>query len=284
MHPSNLDMTGVAMRAPHWGCVPNGRAPPASWASPTVRTVTSTRHRLAGALVTFALFVAACGGDDTAAVDGQTSPTPTARVVVVTATPVPTNIAIPTATPGPTPLPPPTSTPIPLEAPTPSAILLNSAFTNSDRVTTVGIGDLFFGTTPERASEIVDTEWIGERSSTSNCYRILPTRGPEGVEFWVVDGFIERVDISHPDLRTPSQLGLGISLADLESQLGERLSADVDDAGNGQATFTPADESDANFRIVFELEDSTVVRYRSGRVGVINRSASDCFSSTTSTE
>jgi len=225
----------------------------------------------------FALFIAACGGgDDSAAIDGQ--PTPTARVVVVTATPVPTEIAvvIPTATPLPTPPPPPTSTPVPLVAPTPSAILLNSAFTNSSRVTTVGIGELFFGTTPERASEIVETDWIGERSSTSNCYRIQPTRGPQGVEFWVVDGFIERVDISHPDLRTPSQLGVGISLDDLQNQLGDRLVPEVDDAGNGRATFTPADEDDANFQIIFELEDDKVVRYRSGRIGIIQRAAAGC--------
>ena len=93
----------------------------------------------------------------------------------------------------------------------------------------------------------------------------------------MIDGRVERLDIEHPDIRTPSQLGLGNTLAELQSQLGDRLSSETDDtAGTTIATFTPADAGDREFRIIFELVDDQVVRYRSGRIGIVDRAVDGC--------
>jgi len=187
-----------------------------------------------------------------------------------------TALVIPTSTPLPSATALPTSTPEPLEAPTPSSVLLTTAFTNSSKVTTVGIDEVFFGMSPEDAAVAASTDWVELPSGSGTCYRVTPSDGPDGVTLWVVDGFIERLDIEHPDIRTPSKLGLGNTLEELRSQLGDRLTVETAGDGAQVATFTPTDPGDRDFRIIFELEEDRVVRYRSGRIGIIDRAPEGC--------
>lgn len=140
----------------------------------------------------------------------------------------------------------------------------------------MGIDEVFFGMTPEDAAEAASTAWVPIPSSSGTCYRVTPAKGPEGVTLWVVDGHVERLDIEHPDIRTPSQLGLGNTEAELRSQLGERLTVDTSGDGTQVATFAPTDPGDRDFRIIFELVDDQVVRYRSGRIGIVQRAAEGC--------
>lgn len=257
----------------------------------STRMQSSSRFLVALLAVLLALFVAGCGGsDDTGsdesadAIDADGEDTadldddePDPRVTA-TEEPdaTPTDVVIATSTPLPTATPLPTSTPEPLEAPTPSTVLLTTAFTNSSQVTTVGIDEVFFGMTPEEAAEAASTEWVEMPSGNGQCYRVTPANGPDRLTLWVVDGFMERLDIEHPDIRTRSKLGVGNTLAELRSQLGDRLSVETSGTGGQIATFTPSDEGDAQFRLVFELEDDAVVRYRSGRVGIIDRAEASC--------
>lgn len=232
---------------------------------------------IASLLLALSLLAAGCGGDDSPDGDIEVSDDESAAVATAEAVETPavaaTQIPIetPTATPVPTATPEPTSTPIPLEAPTPSAILFDAAFTNDSKVTTVGIDEVFFGMLAADAAEAASTVWVGDPVSTSNCYTVVPEDGPEGIELWIVDGHVERVDIRHPDLRTPSTLGVGNTLEELQSQLGERLTDETTDDGTVVATFTPSDAGDRDFRIIFELVDDRVTTYRSGRVGVVDR-------------
>ncbi len=237
------------------------------------------------------LLVVSCGGgsDDSgdAADASEATEIETASGGEENVTPIPaesTAVVIPTSTPLPTATPFPTSTPVPLTSPTPSAILLGSAFTNDSKVTTVGIDEVFFGMRADEAAEAASTEWLGDPSSTSTCYKVAPSTGPNGIELWIVDGFVERIDIQHPDLRTPSKLGVGNTLAELQGQLGERLTDETLDDGTVVATFTPSDPGDRDFRLIFELVDDTVVRYRSGRIGIVDRAGDSCHSSINSTE
>lgn len=227
-------------------------------------------------LVTAILVLAACGGSTTDAADELAS-SPEPEVSVAAPQPTATPVAVATSLPPPSPTALPTPTPEPLEAPTPSSVLLTTAFTNSSKVTTVGIDEVFFGMTPAAAAAAASTEWVPLPSGSANCFRVTPSNGPEGVTLWVVDGHIERIDIEHPDIRTPSKLGLGNSVAELSSQLGERLTVESgDEDGTEVATFTPTDPGDRDFRIVFELTDDSVVNYRTGRIGIIERSPSSC--------
>jgi hypothetical protein len=257
--------------------------------SPVPPLRSALRWRFAAVAIALAALIGACGGgsdDDTSAATTDTEAT-AADSSPIDVTPIPeatVAVVIPTSTPLPTATPLPTSTPVPLTAPTPSAILLGSAFTNDSKVTTVGIDEVFFGMSADEAAEAASTEWLGEASSTSTCYKVAPSSGPNGVELWIVDGFVERIDIAHPDIRTPSKLGVGNTLGELQSQLGERLTDETSEDGTVVATFTPSDPGDRDFRLIFELTDDSVVRYRSGRIGIVDRAADSCHSSINSTE
>lgn len=236
---------------------------------------------LVALILAFALIAAACGGsDDTASVEADDaqagSDASTDEPATETPDPTPTDVPVVTSTPLPTATPLPTSTPVPLEAPTPSSVLLTTAFTNSSQVTTVGIDEVFFGMTPEDAAIAASTAWDELPSGNGQCYRVTPANGPDRLELWVVDGFIERLDIEHPDIRTRSKLGVGNTVAELRSQLGDRLTVETTGDGGQIATFTPSDSGDNEFRLIFELEDDHVVRYRSGRVGIIQRASETC--------
>ena len=247
----------------------------------TPLTKSSQLARFVAAFVALAVFAVACGGSASSSgsdADSDSAETITAAATAEPTVPEPTNtpVVIPTTTPPPSPTPLPTATALPLEAPTPSAVLLSTAFTNSSRVTTVGIDEVFFGMTPDEAAAAATTTWIELPSTSGNCFRVTPADGPEGVQLWIVDGFVERVDIAHPDLRTPSQLGLGNTAAELQGQLRDRLTIETAGEGAQVATFTPTDVGDRDFRLIFELEDDKVVRYRSGRVGIVERSEGSC--------
>lgn len=208
----------------------------------------------------------ATGEGDSNVEIGQIDATPIGELEEITPQPAATSTPLPTAT------------PVPLVAPTAVVDLVDTAFTNASKVTTVGIDEVFFGMLAADAAEAASTTWVinPDDEEASACYRVTPENGPDRVELWVIDGHVERVDVAHPDIRTPSQLGVGTTLEQLESQLGSRLETTENEDGTKTAVFTPADASDAEFRIVFELEDEKTVSYRSGRATVIDRLGEDC--------
>lgn len=239
-------------------------------------SLSSSFLRIRAFVLGIVLLLTGCGGSDGAS-SVASSEVEDASTTVTPPKSTPTPVPVATSPPPPSPTPLPTSTPEPLDAPTPSSVLLTTAFTNSSKVTTVGIDEVFFGMTPEDAAEAASTEWVPLPSGSANCYRVTPSNGPEGITLWVVDGHIERIDIEHPDLRTPSKLGLGNSVAELRSQLGDRLSVERGgEEGSQIATFTPTDPGDREFRIVFDLAEDSVVSYRTGRIGIIERSSATC--------
>lgn len=237
--------------------------------------------RVTQILLVFSLaaFCAGCGGDadpeSTTTESIPTTPIPTFEPPDSSDSADDAPITVPTSAPAPTATSAPT-TPVPLEQPTASTVLLTTAFTNASKVTTVGIDEVIFGMTADEAAEAASTVWVRGAGGNANCYIVTPEAGPEGVWLWVVFGRVERVDIEHPDLRTPSALGIGNTLAELQSQLGDRLTSEQTDDGGVMATFTPTDPGDRDFRIQFELVDDQVVRYRSGRIGVVERTAGEC--------
>ena len=163
----------------------------------------------------------------------------------------------------------------PEDAPAPSTTstfevdLDEPAFNANSPVSTVGIGDVFFGMTPPVAAREAQTEWVGEPRSGSDCYLIRPINGPEDVTLWVYKGHIEGVSVESSNIRTSSGLGVGTTQEKLLEALGRKLALGSHPAEESwtQAVFTPEDEKDAVFRVVFDLdENDEVVRYWAGRV------------------
>lgn len=153
-----------------------------------------------------------------------------------------------------------------------------AAFDSRSRVTTVGIGDIYFGSWFRDAEAAARTEWVGIPEGTiPECLVVTPVNGPEGVEVWLWRGYVERVDISNSDIRTRSGYGVGTSLDSLKEALGSRLRETVNDDGTTTAEFVPEDPGDAVFRIVFEVSsEGNVTSYRSGRATLINTTEEEC--------
>ncbi|MYB25575.1 MAG: hypothetical protein F4X37_10820 [Acidimicrobiia bacterium] len=146
-----------------------------------------------------------------------------------------------------------------------------AAFGARSAVSTVGVGAVYFGMSPEEAAERVGTAWAGTPAGRADCYVITPANGPPGVALWVVHGTVERVDIDTPLLRTPSGLGVGSHLGELRSSLGDKLLVEEHPylAGWILATFVPTDPNDAAFRIAFDVSGGEVIRYRAGRTEIV---------------
>lgn len=153
-----------------------------------------------------------------------------------------------------------------------------AAFDSRSRVTTVGIGDIYFGSWFRDAEAAARTEWVGIPEGTiPECLVVTPVNGPEGVEVWLWRGYVERVDISNSDIRTRSGYGVGTSLDSLKEALGSRLRETVNSDGTTTAEFVPEDPGDAVFRIVFEVSaEGDVTSYRSGRATLINTTEEEC--------
>ena len=146
-----------------------------------------------------------------------------------------------------------------------------TAFDERSKVSTVGIGSVYFGMSPEEAAERVGAVWAGIPAGGADCYVITPTNGPPGVALWVYHGTVERVDIDTPLLRTPSGLGVGTHLGELRSSLGDKLVVEEHPylAGWILATFVPTDPNDAAFRIAFDISGGEIIRFRAGRTEIV---------------
>jgi hypothetical protein len=155
--------------------------------------------------------------------------------------------------------------------------LADEAFTEDSAVSTVGLDEIIFGMTPDEAAVAAATTWDGLPDPPfPACVPITPSNGPSGVTFYLIRNTVERVDITNPDIRTRSGYGVGTTLSELEAGLGDSLETTTDAQGGVTATFVPADEADAAFRIVFALDQGEVVSFRSGRALYIDFAPDEC--------
>ena len=151
--------------------------------------------------------------------------------------------------------------------PTPPADLDLSqpAFTESSKISTVGLDEIFFGMTAEAAANAAGTAWDPDRPTSGQCWFGAPINGPVGVDFMVWNGSVERVDISTELITTRSGAGVGSTPEELRAVFGDSL----DESDPELLAFVPSDEGDAEFRILFEVSDGAVTSFRSGRLPMV---------------
>ena len=208
-------------------------------------------HLAAAFLVASSVLLAACGGgDDTAEADADSAVA--AETVTETTTTTTTTTAPPTtiAT---------TSTVAPELTGFPE-------FTTDSNVTTAGIDSVLFGQTVAQAGTAADGEFVPVDGSEGPCFLVRPSGGPLGVQLTVTEGTIERVDITTPDITTRSGAGVGMTEQELADLFGASLTTQPSETGGNQVVFTPSDEGDAQFRVIFETNGEEVLSFRSGRV------------------
>lgn len=192
------------------------------------------------------LFIAACGGDESASVD-TVPPTTAVTTTVATTT---TTIA--------------TTTTASTIAPT---LVGEPLFDAASTVSTVGIDRVVFGMTVNQAERALEGELVPVTEPFNiECYKVRPAGGPVGLEFTVTAGTIERVDLSTDLITTRSGAGVGSTEESLRSLFGDSVHTEARPGGGNNIIFTPSDASDAAFRVIFETDGMTVGRFRSGRV------------------
>ena len=244
-------------------------------------------HRSIALLAILVLFFAACGNDD----DSGEVATPEISDIVDDSTPVPIPAPVddtpvveepddqeptpapveePTPAPDEEPTPIPDSTTEPLERPEP-VDLSQPAFDSSDKLSTVGLGSLYFGMDPDQAAEAVSTQWTGgQEDGTPQCYLLAPANGPNGVVFTVFNSAIERVDIANPSITTRSGASVGSTEAQLHELFGARLLVTPYADGSGNSIqYVPVDESDIDYRVIFETDGTSVTSIRAGRLPAV---------------
>ena len=142
-----------------------------------------------------------------------------------------------------------------------------AAFDGSSSVSTVGIDALTFGMTLNQARSALSAEFSPVSEPVDAvCDTYFPTGGPAGVILTVTQGTVERVDITNDSITTRSGAGVGVSEQGLADLFGDRLTTTARPGGGNTITFTPADASDAEFRVIFETDGSVVTSFRSGRL------------------
>ncbi len=104
------------------------------------------------------------------------------------------------------------------EAPTTTVLNLGT----NDSISTVGLGEVTFGMTVAQAQAAAGTDLIN-CAPTSDCYRVTPAQGPEGISFLVTDNTIERVDIVAGPLTTRSGIGIGSRLMSITKKLSKTM-------------------------------------------------------------
>ena len=228
-------------------------------------------RRLAAALAVALLVAAGCSGDDDDGAATAAEPTIAAEEPTIAAEePTATAPPEPTATPTPEPQAPDGSGGSAVPTPTQGPVSGEPAFTGASKLTTIGLDELFFGDPVEFAAEVASTTWTGlpPEDSRPQCYTVQPASGPVGIYFTVMDGFIERVDITNPIITTRSGAGVGSSEADLVELFGDSLEVE-EIPGGRQITFVPTDASDRSFRIIWVTDGQFVVSMRAGRTAIV---------------
>lgn len=135
-------------------------------------------------------------------------------------------------------------------------------------VSTVGLGVVTFGLTVPNAAEASGSAMLA-CEPVSECYHVSPAASAGGISFLVHASTIERVDIVSGPIPTRSGIGIGTSAEHLVNTFGDKLERQVIDADTVNLIFVPTDASDADFRVVFTVEDGVVTTYRSGRMPMI---------------
>ena len=244
-------------------------------------------RRLFALFAILVLFLAACGNDDDSGEETPPEATVAAEEPAPASTPAPVDdtpaveepeVDEPEPAPelDPTPAPVDETTPIPIptgepiEPPEPINFD-NPAFSSADKLTTAGLGSMFFGMTPDQASQALPTLWTGgPEDGTPRCYLLAPANGPAGVVVTVFNSSIERVDITNSSITTRSGASVGSTEAQLHELFGERLvvSPYADGSGNS-IQYVPVDETDVDYRVIFETDGATVTSMRAGRLPTV---------------
>jgi len=130
----------------------------------------------------------------------------------------------------------------------------------------------------ERAGGVALVRTMDE--SYPRCWYVVPKGWPkvrdldlllDPLGLMVTDGRIARVDVWAGSTSTSAGIRIGSTEQQVQLAYPGRITASRDRLGTRLLTFTPADASDARYRIVFETDGDKVTGIRAGELPEVNR-------------
>jgi hypothetical protein len=145
--------------------------------------------------------------------------------------------------------------------------------TESSRLGTNGIGPVQVGMTIAQAEAKSGRRFVAEVPGRGGCgYAVV--KGLGGVNFMVINGVIERVDISNPKVMTLSGAKIGDSEGRVKTIYPDQIKTEIHPytgrSGGKYLIFQPQDRADRNYRVIFETTNGKVVRFRAGRLPAVD--------------
>jgi len=145
--------------------------------------------------------------------------------------------------------------------------------TNKSKLAINGIGSIRVGMTVAEASKASGTKLVSSGSTdNSSCTYVRPQGAPKGIGFMVTNGRIARVDVyDNKSITTLSGAKIGDTEARIKALYPGQIKVTphkyiIDPMGGHYLTFVPKDQSDRNYRVVFETDGKRVVNFRSGKL------------------
>lgn len=138
----------------------------------------------------------------------------------------------------------------------------------SATVTPLGIGPLRAGMTLAEADAAVGGALAEPAAAAagSTCTYVAWPGGPPGVRVMLEDGRVARVDVDSGAVATDAGVRVGDDAARVRTAYAGRIAESPHKYVPGALylTVTPAAPADSAHRLVFEVEDGRVARYRAG--------------------
>jgi hypothetical protein len=146
------------------------------------------------------------------------------------------------------------------------------ALTTESRLGTNGIGPVHVGMTVSEAEAAAGRKVIIQENALGGTCTYASFRGLDGVDFMLIKGIIERVDISNRKILTLRGAAIGNSENRINSLYPKQIKTTSHPYGrNGghYLTFFPKDQEDQEYRLIFETSNGKVNRFRGGRLPAI---------------
>lgn len=147
-----------------------------------------------------------------------------------------------------------------------SALYAGSPLSQKDPVGFLGVGPIKMGMKLSDLKKVIGLPvTIGPDSATEGCGFVEPKKGLNGIGFMVIDGVIERTDVTVRGFRTIE----GARVGDSEKQILQIYKGRVEVSNHTYVTrghYLTIRSSDKKYALVFETDGQIVTSFRIGRV------------------
>lgn len=136
--------------------------------------------------------------------------------------------------------------------------------TNSDTITTAGLGPVRVGHTLSEAQDAAGVIFNAASTGSEACQYYTPAAGATGASFMVVNDEIVRIDISSGPITSKSGYGIGATKDAIKAAFGSKIK---ESAAGDSLTFVPVTVGDKSMRVIWELDaNGSVTSLRTGRL------------------